>query len=72
MNDWIAEREKTLREFFELDSEIELIPRQAAESFDVSPKVAEHLARFNIEWHIIPSAEIIHIDTEDYQKRLYP
>jgi hypothetical protein len=72
MNDWIAERENKLREFFELDSKTELISREAAESFAVSVTVAEHLQKFNIEWHIIPSAETVHIDTEDYRARLYP
>ncbi len=72
MNNWIAEREKTLREFFELDSETEIIPRKIAESFDVSPTVAEHLQKFNIEWHIVPPAEVVPIDTPDYRARLYP
>ena len=72
MNDWIAERENKLREFFELDFKTELISREAAESFAVSVTVAEHLQKFNIEWHIIPSAETVHIDTEDYRARLYP
>ncbi len=72
MNDWIVERENKLREFFELDSKTELISREIAESFFVPASVAEHLARFNIEWHIIPSAETVHIDTEDYRARLYP
>jgi hypothetical protein len=72
MNNWIAEREKTLREFFELDSETELISRDIAESFVVSATVAEHLQKFNIEWHIVPPAKTVHIDTEDYRARLYP
>lgn len=72
MSDWIAERENKLRDFFELDAKTELISREVAESFVVNAPVAEHLARFNIEWHIIPSAEAIHIDTEDYRRRLYP
>lgn len=72
MNEWIAEREKTLREFFELDEKTELIPPEVAESFDVPSNVAEHLQKFNIEWHIVPPAGILHIDTEDYRKRLYP
>jgi hypothetical protein len=72
MNDWIADRENKLREFFELDAKTELIPRETAESFVVPAPVAEHLARFNIEWHIIPPAETVHIDTEDYRRRLYP
>ncbi|MCY7377160.1 MAG: hypothetical protein LH472_14465 [Pyrinomonadaceae bacterium] len=72
MNNWIEEKQNRLREFFELDSSADLISRESVESFNVSPKIAEHLRRHNIEWHIIPSAEAVHIDTEDYRQRLYP
>lgn len=72
MNEWIAEREKSLREFFELDEKAELISRETAEAFDVPANVTEHLRKFNIEWHIIPPAGILHIDTEEYRRRLYP
>lgn len=72
MNDWIAEREKILREFFEFDSKTELISREVAGSFDVPALVAEHLKNFNIEWHVVPSAEAVHIDTPDYRARLFP
>lgn len=72
MNEWISQREEKLREFFALDGATELIRRETLESFSVSPIVAEHLRKFNIEWHVIPSAEAIHIDTDDYRKRLYP
>lgn len=72
MNEWIVERADKLREFFELDAGTELISPEAADSFEVSATVAEHLARFNLEWHIIPAEETVHIDTEDYRARLYP
>lgn len=72
MNDWIADREKSLREFFQLSSETRLIAPETAENFNVSAPVAAHLERFNIEWHIIPSAESVPIDTDDYRARLYP
>jgi hypothetical protein len=72
MSDWIWERENKLREFFELDSQIKLISRDVTDSFDVSAAIAEHLQKFNIEWHIIPSAEVVPIDTPDYRARLYP
>ncbi len=72
MNNWIADREKRLREFLNLDSETALISPETAESFDVSPTVAAHLEHFNIEWHIIPSAQSVPIDAEDYRARLYP
>jgi len=72
MNEWIAERENKLREFFDLDSKTDLISPELADSFAVSATVAEHLQKFNVEWHIVPSAETVHIDTEDYRARLYP
>jgi hypothetical protein len=72
MQNWIEERQNKLREFFGLDSQAELISRETVESFDVSPAVAEHLRKFNIEWHVIPAAQTVPIDTEDYRARLYP
>ncbi|MCA1624309.1 MAG: hypothetical protein LC778_11015 [Acidobacteria bacterium] len=72
MHEWITEKENKLREFFALDSKTELISCETAEVFDVSSSVSEHLKRFNIEWHIVPSAEAVPIDTDDYRTRLYP
>lgn len=72
MNDWVADRENKLRDFFELDSATKLISPEVAESFDVPANIVEHLARFNMEWHIVPPADIVHIDTADYRTRLYP
>ncbi|MFN0088147.1 MAG: hypothetical protein ACKVX9_22345 [Blastocatellia bacterium] len=74
MNDWIwiKERESRLREFFGLAPETELIAPEAIAAFEVSAPIAAHLARFNIEWHIIPSEAAVHIDTDDYRARLYP
>ena len=72
MQNWIQDRQNTLREFFELDSQTELIPRETIEAFNVSPATDEHLRKFNIEWHIIPSAQTVSIDTDDYRRRLYP
>lgn len=72
MNSWIEERENKLRAFFALDSGVELIDRETVNSFEITPQIAEHLARFNIEWHIIPSEQALHIGTEDYHRRLYP
>ncbi len=72
MKKWLQERENKLREFFEIDSNTELIAPQTAESFDVAPNVAAHLEKHNIEWHIVPSANAVSIDTDDYRARLYP
>ena len=71
MQNWIEEREKTLRGFFESDANAELIGRETIESFDVAPNVHEHLRQHNIEWHVIPSAHAVPIDTDDYRRRLY-
>ncbi len=72
MDNSFDEKQKRLREFFELDENAELIPNEAGAAFAVPPKIAEHLQRFNIEWHIIPTAEAVHIDTEEYRRKLYP
>jgi len=72
MNNWISERETKLREFFNLDAEAELISPAIAETFNVPTNIAVHLERFNIEWHIIPMAASLPIDTPDYRARLYP
>lgn len=69
---WIKDRESRIREFFGLSPESELITPEATAAFDVPEHIAEHLSRFNIEWHIIPSETAVHIDTDDYHARLYP
>ena len=72
MKNWIKDREKKYREFFNLDSDTEIIKREEAEAFDVSEKTARHLEFFNIEWHIIPSEESVPIMNETYGKRMFP
>ncbi len=72
MNEWIGEREKRLREFFDLSDDANLIAPEAKENFNVSEQIAKHLERFNIEWHIVPAEDAVPIDTGDYRARLYP
>ena len=72
MENWITDRQNRLREFFDLDAQTELISPDAAKNFNVAPQVAAHLEKFNIEWHVIPSAPAVSIDTDDYRSRLYP
>jgi hypothetical protein len=72
MENWINDRERKLREFFGIGDDTELIAPELKESFSVPPLISEHLQKFNIEWHIIPAAEAIPIDTPDYRSRLYP
>lgn len=72
MDNLFDEKQSRLREFFELEDDAALIPGDTVKSFAVPPKIADNLQRHNIEWHVIPSAEAVHIDTDDYRKRLYP
>ncbi len=70
MQEWIREREHRLREFFGLGAVVPLLhPRLW--SVEVSPQITAHLAHFNLEWHIIPSADAIPFDNA-YVARLYP
>jgi len=66
----LHEREATLRQFFALAPNVPL-RREDAPIPDVSSTVAAHLARFNLEWHIIPAADAVPLD-EKYFTRLYP
>jgi hypothetical protein len=72
MENWIDARQNKAREFFGLAAESELISPETIKSFSVAPNVAAHLQKFNIEWHVIPSAAAVPIDTDDYRARLYP
>jgi hypothetical protein len=66
----IEERVRKLREFFQLRADAELIAGGAAK-FESQPEVAEVLGHFNIEWHVIPSTEVLPLD-DSYFTRLYP
>ncbi len=71
MKAWITDRESKLREFFELDSSTEIVSPSAVDSFDIPENITEHLERFNLEWHIIPSEAAVSVEDESYRKRLY-
>lgn len=66
----LHEREITLRQYFRLAPDVPLL-RPDAEQPTIAPTMAAHLHRFNIEWHIIPSAEAVPVNDE-YVARLYP
>jgi hypothetical protein len=68
--DLIEERSKRLRGFFELGEDARLIAPEATQ-LDLQPTMTEGLAHFNIEWHVIPSAEALPLD-DAYWARLYP
>jgi hypothetical protein len=70
MQEWMQEREAKLRQFFSLRSEVDLL-RPDVTPLDLPPRIATHLARFNLEWHIIPAAEAVRFD-EAYVTQMYP
>ena len=70
MQEILKEREDRLREYFKLSSRDELISKEAAE-IELTAPTREHLSRFNIEWHVIPSNRAVPLD-DAYIKRLYP
>jgi hypothetical protein len=70
MSDWQGERTGALREFFGLEVSRELVSSENA-YFELQPDMAEGLRHFNIEWHVIPSAEAVAFD-DAYLSRLYP
>ncbi|MGB9179135.1 MAG: hypothetical protein WCB68_07790 [Pyrinomonadaceae bacterium] len=70
MDSSVKEKAEKLRETFALKPDTELLSKDEPE-FELTPQVAEHLAYFNIEWHIIPSASAAPLD-DAYMKRFYP
>lgn len=69
MAGWMDERAKKLREAFGLAPDAQLLAPELKEP-EMSAQLMEQLARFNIEWHIIPSAEAVPVD-DDYLARFY-
>jgi hypothetical protein len=63
------ERLGKLHEFFGLGPNGKTIA--VPERLNLGPEVAQGLADFNIEWHLIPSAEAVPLD-DAYMARLYP
>ena len=70
MTGWMEERGQRLRDFFKLRADTELIAPDAAK-LELPPEMTEGLGHFNIEWHIIPSADVMPLD-DSYLSRLYP
>ena len=66
----VDERITALQEFFGSGGNQETISLPAA-PLDLSADVVQGLARFNIEWHLIPSAEQVPLN-DAYMARLYP
>ncbi|HEY0171526.1 MAG TPA: hypothetical protein VGB98_10920 [Pyrinomonadaceae bacterium] len=70
MADWEVGRTERLRDFFGLAAGAELLAPEAR-GFELPPEVAAGLGHFNIEWHVVPSAEAVALD-DAYASRLYP
>lgn len=70
MDDILEQRQSVMRQYFGLSRDEELISEKAA-PLELTEPVKEHLSRYNLEWHIIPSAEAVPFD-ESYIKRFYP
>lgn len=69
MKSLMEEKASRLREVLGLSREARLLAPEAIEP-ELSPEVTDQLAFFNIEWHIIPSAEAVPVD-EEYMRRFY-
>jgi hypothetical protein len=69
MDNWMEERISRLREVFSLSHDTKLLAADAVGP-ELSHEASEQLAFFNIEWHIIPSAEAVPMD-EKYMRRFY-
>ena len=65
---WSEERAERLREFFGLGRDAELLAPEAR-GFE-PPEESGGLCHFQIEWHVVPSAETLPLD-EAYAARLY-
>ncbi|MDT4966052.1 MAG: hypothetical protein QOJ64_789 [Acidobacteriota bacterium] len=70
MDDWLDARERTLRHELKLSDDLQLLA-PGVQPPKISPHVAEQLGHFNIEWHVIPSADSVPLDAA-YFTRFYP
>src|SRR5687767_3032292 len=69
MDGWMAERGRRLAEFFGAEAGREWAAPEASK-FELGAEAAQGLAHFNIEWHVIPTAEAVPFD-DAYVARLY-
>ncbi|HEY0006272.1 MAG TPA: hypothetical protein VGB17_15940 [Pyrinomonadaceae bacterium] len=70
MTDWMEKEASRLREFFKLGPSTELLA-DGATKLELPQEMAEGLGHFNIEWHIIPTSDVLPLD-DSYLARLYP
>src|SRR5687767_244968 len=78
MSEWLGQRERRLREFFDLPDEVDLLADRAVlppgvglGQEEADELVAAHLRRHNIEWYIIPSEEAVPFNPA-YVAKMYP
>jgi hypothetical protein len=64
------EKESRLRDFFGLSTQIDMLDAGCRVP-GMSEETIDNLTRFNMEWHIIPSAGVVAFD-DRYIERLYP
>ena len=69
MDEWTRERADKISEFFGLGADAGLLTPGAAEP-KMNDEMDEGLDHFQIEWHVIPRAEILTLD-DSYFSRLY-
>jgi hypothetical protein len=66
----LKRRENKIREFFGLAPDVKLLEDDVRPPV-ITPQTAVHLARFNIEWHVVPSEKAVPFD-DSYLEKLYP
>lgn len=66
----LTNRETRLKEFFRLDPATKLFNEDTLIP-EIASQTDSHLKHFNIEWHLIPSEEVVPFD-DQYIERLYP
>src|SRR5438270_7555973 len=69
MDERTQERADEIRELFGLGADAELLAPGAA-SPKLNDEMAEGLGLFQIEWHVVPRAEVLALD-DSYFSRLY-
>jgi hypothetical protein len=69
MDDGLSARAEKLRETFQLAADAKLLTPDTAAP-ELPPEMVARLARFNIEWHIIPADAVVPFD-DQYTARFY-
>lgn len=70
MREILQKREEKIREFLNLQAGAKLL-NENLELPQISPAIEEHLQKFNLEWHVIPTQGSIPLDEDAYGQRFY-